>query len=227
MYDSYVQVRVPVPDFRTAVSGIQPAHLRAGVARPFKEVQGDLRVLLTGRVLVGHAVKNDLNALLLKHDKRYVRDTSTFSRFRELATTPGRTPALCTLAEKLLRVEIQVGAHSSVEDARAAMALFRLEKERFDAEVIARYGHIRVEAPREEIGVGGGERVKRNRDKKKKRRSTSCNADLGGLGFLWLVQISLTNVFCMVLLDICKFVDRHSAMPFATTAQVLLHVLFS
>lgn len=170
VYDSYVQVRVPVTDFRTAVSGIEPRHLKVGVARPFKEVQADLRVLLAGRVLVGHAVKNDLDVLMLKHDKRYIRDTSKFSKFRELATIPGRTPALRTLAEKLLGVEIQVGAHSSVEDARAAMALFRLEKERFDAEVIARYGHIRVEAAEAEVDAGGGDSVKRSRKKKKKKK---------------------------------------------------------
>lgn len=178
VYDSYVQVKVPVTDYRTAVSGIEPRHLRKDVARPFKEVHDDLRVLLAGRILVGHAVKNDLDALLLKHDKRYIRDTSKFSKFRELAMIPGRTPSLKILAEKLLGVEIQVGAHSSVEDARATMALFKLEKEGFDTEVISRYGHIRA-GPVTGGGGGGGAddeaeggepTKKRNRNKKKKKK---------------------------------------------------------
>jgi RNA exonuclease 4 len=171
VYDSYVQVKVPVTDYRTAVSGIESKHLRRDVARPFKEVQNDVKILLDGRILVGHAVKNDLDALILKHDKRYIRDTSKYSKFRELANIPGRTPALKTLAEKLLGVQIQIGAHSSVEDARATMALFRLEKDGFDTEVISRYGHIRVDAAAAEVEVGGGEPVKRkSRNRKKTKR---------------------------------------------------------
>jgi len=171
VYDSFVQVKVPVTDYRTAVSGIEPKHLRKGIARPFKEVQSDIKVLLQGRILVGHAVKNDLDALILKHDNWYIRDTSKYSKFRELASIPGRTPSLKTLAEKLLGVEIQVGAHSSVEDARATMALFRLEKEGFDAEVISRYGHVKTaEAVAHREEDGGGDATKRQLRKKKKKK---------------------------------------------------------
>ncbi|KAL5414129.1 hypothetical protein PMIN03_003378 [Paraphaeosphaeria minitans] len=173
IYDSYVQIpeKVTVTDYRTDVSGIEPRHLRKDVARPFKEVQDDLKILLAGRILVGHAVKNDLDVLILKHDKRYVRDTSKYSKFRELAQIPGRTPSLKILAEKLLGVEIQVGAHSSVEDARATMALFRLEKEGFDLEVRERYGNISVGATGAEVEVGAGEPTKRkNKPRKKKKK---------------------------------------------------------
>ena len=174
VYDSYVQVprQIEITDYRTHVSGIEPRHLRKDVARPFDEVRNDLKILLTGRILVGHAVKNDLDVLILKHDKRFIRDTSKFSKFRELATIPGRTPGLKLLAEKLLGVEIQVGAHSSVEDARATMALFRLEKDSFELEVRQKYGNIRLDAIGPEVDVGGSEDTKkksRNRKKKKKR----------------------------------------------------------
>lgn len=173
VYDSYVQIpdKVTVTDYRTDVSGIEPRHLRKDVARPFKEVQEDLKILLEGRILVGHAVKNDLDVLILRHDKRYIRDTSKYSKFRDLAQIPGRTPSLKILAEKLLGVEIQVGAHSSVEDARATMALFRLEKEGFDAEVRERYGHIKIGATGAEVDVGGAEPAKRkNKPRKKKKK---------------------------------------------------------
>lgn len=175
VYDSYVQIpdKVTVTDYRTDVSGIEPRHLKKDVARPFKEVQNDLKILLQGRILIGHAVKNDLDVLILKHDKRFIRDTSKYSKFRELAQIPGRTPSLKTLAEKLLGVEIQVGAHSSVEDARATMALFRLEKEGFDAEVRERYGNIKTGTTGSEVEVdgGGGEPAKRkNKPRKKKKK---------------------------------------------------------
>ncbi|KAL7778420.1 hypothetical protein CFE70_007920 [Pyrenophora teres f. teres 0-1] len=164
--------QVQVTDYRTAVSGIEPRHLRKDVARPFDEVRNDIKILLAGRILVGHAVKNDLDVLILKHDKRFIRDTSKFSKFRALAMIPGRTPGLKLLAEKLLGVEIQVGAHSSVEDARATMAIFRLEKDDFEKEIRQKYGNIRLEAAGPEVDVGGGEEVKkksRNRKKKKKK----------------------------------------------------------
>jgi len=170
VYDSYVQVKVPVTDYRTAVSGIEPKHLRPDVARPFKDVQSDLKIILDGRILVGHAVKNDLDALIMKHDTRNIRDTSKYSKFRALGMIPGRTPSLKILAEKLLGVEIQVGAHSSVEDARATMALFRLEKEGFDTEVISKYGHIRVNGAGPDVDAGDGEPVKRKAKNKKKKK---------------------------------------------------------
>jgi RNA exonuclease 4 len=172
VYDSYVQIprNIEVTDYRTAVSGIEPRHLRKDVARPFEEVREDLKVLLAGRILVGHAVKNDLDVLILKHDKRFIRDTSKFSKFRALAMVPGRTPGLKLLAEKLLGVEIQVGAHSSVEDARATMALYRLEKADFEKEIRQKYGHIRLETAGSEVDVGGGEEDKKKRNRKKSKK---------------------------------------------------------
>lgn len=173
VYDSYVQVprKLDVTDYRTAVSGIEPKHLRPDVARPFEEVREDLKILLAGRILVGHAVKNDLDVLILPHDRRLIRDTSKFSKFRALSLTPGRTPGLKHLAEKLLGVEIQTGAHSSVEDARATMALYRLEKDEFENEIRKKYGNVRVEAVTARVD-DGEERTpkKRNNNKKKKKK---------------------------------------------------------
>jgi RNA exonuclease 4 len=85
---------------------------------------------------------------------------------------PGRTPGLKLLADKLLGVEIQVGAHSSVEDARATMALYRLDKDDFEKEIRKLYGNARLEAVGPEVNADGGEEVKkksRNRKKKKKK----------------------------------------------------------
>ncbi|KAF2631171.1 hypothetical protein BU25DRAFT_407707 [Macroventuria anomochaeta] len=174
VYDSYVQMppKVEVTDYRTAVSGIEPKHLRKDVARTFEEVRSDLKILLGGRILVGHAVKNDLDVLILKHDKRLIRDTSKFSKFRQLATKAGWTPGLKMLTQKLLGVEIQTGAHSSVEDARATMALFRLEKDEFEKEIRQKYGNVRMlaAAPEAEADGEAEEKKKRNRKKSKKKK---------------------------------------------------------
>lgn len=140
VYDSFVQPLpgVEVTDYRTFVSGIRPQHLRADVARPFSEVQQEVAKLLEGKVLVGHALRNDLAVLLLSHPKRDIRDTARHANFRK--TSMGRTPALRKLAKDYLGMEIQGGEHSSVEDARATMLLFKLEKDVFEKEVTQRYG---------------------------------------------------------------------------------------
>lgn len=136
LYDSFVLPKEPVTDYRTFVSGITPQLLRS--ARTLELVQKDVVKLLDGRILVGHAIKNDLNALLLAHPKRDIRDTSTYPPYRALSK--GRPPGLKKLAQELLGITIQNGQHSSVEDARATMLLFRRDKDGFEREHAKRWG---------------------------------------------------------------------------------------
>jgi RNA exonuclease 4 len=152
LYDSYV---LPPPgnrveDYRTFVSGIKPSHLQPGYARPFAQVQADVAKLLKGRVLVGHALRNDLAVLGFGHPKRDLRDTARYSGFRKKAHGP---PALRLLAKEVLGLEIQAGEHSSLEDARAAMALFRRGRVGFEGEVRRRFG------ARSSLGKGGKGKV--------------------------------------------------------------------
>ena len=136
LYDSFVLPKESVTDYRTHVSGITPQLLRS--ARTLEIVQANVAKLLNGRILVGHAIKNDLNALLLGHPKRDIRDTSKYPPYRALAK--GRSPALKKLAQQLLGIAIQDGQHSSVEDARATMLLFRRDKEGIEREHAKRWG---------------------------------------------------------------------------------------
>lgn len=136
LYDSFVLPQLPVTDYRTHVSGITPTNLRSG--RPFAEVQRAIAALLAGRILVGHALKHDMGVLQLSHPRRDVRDTARHPAFR--ARSMGRAPALRKLAKEVLGLDIQGGEHSSVEDARATMALFRADKEAFEREHARRWG---------------------------------------------------------------------------------------
>ncbi|KAI1908058.1 3'-5' exonuclease [Ophidiomyces ophidiicola] len=130
VYDSFVKPKEMVTDWRTKVSGITPAKLVS--ARTLEEVQKDVAGLLDGRILIGHAIQNDLNALLLSHPKRDIRDTSVHPPYRKIAG--GVKPRLKVLAAELLGLQIQGAAHSSVEDARATMLLFQRDKESFERE---------------------------------------------------------------------------------------------
>jgi RNA exonuclease 4 len=134
IYDSYVQKQAgdTIEDYRTFVSGIKPGHMKAGYARPFAEVVATVDKLLQNRILVGHALKKDLQVLTLSHAQRDIRDTSRYAKFR--VESRGKPPALRKLARSELGLEIQTGEHSSIEDARATMMLFRKEKAGFEEE---------------------------------------------------------------------------------------------
>lgn len=130
VYDKYVKPREKVVDYRTPVSGIRPDQLRDG--EDFTVVQTEVASILKGRLLVGHALKHDLDVLYLSHPRRYLRDTSRYKPFRHLSK--GSTPSLKKLTFELLGREIQIGEHNSVEDARAAMQLYMLYRNRWESE---------------------------------------------------------------------------------------------
>ncbi|KAL3426032.1 RNA exonuclease [Phlyctema vagabunda] len=130
IYDSFVRPKEFVTNWRTHVSGVSPKNMTT--ARTFEVVQQEVAEILKERILVGHAIKNDLEAMMLGHPKRDIRDTSRFSGFRKYSA--GKTPSLKKLAKEVLGVDIQGGEHSSIEDARATMLLFRRHKSAFDVE---------------------------------------------------------------------------------------------
>ncbi|KAF1985039.1 hypothetical protein K402DRAFT_413487 [Aulographum hederae CBS 113979] len=160
LYDSFVLPHQPVLDYRTHVSGVTAALLRPGYARPFSDVQKDVADLLKGKILVGHAIRNDIDVLMFGHPRRDVRDTSRHASFRQYAA--GATPSLKKLAREILGWDIQAGEHSSIEDARATMALFQREKESFERE------HVRVFGVSKKVVEQVKTKVKSKAKKKKK-----------------------------------------------------------
>jgi RNA exonuclease 4 len=85
--------------------------------------------IIEHRTLVGHAIHNDLQVdiyknehskqsffflkvLFLSHPKRRIRDTQRYKGFRSLFN--GGLPSLKSLADKVLGLKIQTGAHDSV-----------------------------------------------------------------------------------------------------------------
>lgn len=127
--DLYVRPMERVTDFRTAVSGITPKHLLTAVE--FKDAQKQVADVIEDKIVVGHAVHNDFKALLLDHPQRLIRDTSRYKPFRALSK--GNTPSLKRLAHEILGIRIQDGSHSSVEDARITILLYRKHKDAWDA----------------------------------------------------------------------------------------------
>ncbi|KAG6018292.1 hypothetical protein E4U43_005709 [Claviceps pusilla] len=135
VYDSYVKPTQRVTDWRSHVSGVSPKEMR--FARDFVEVQKEVSSIIQGRILIGHDIKHDLEALKLSHPPKDIRDTAKHPAFRKFGN--GRKPALRNLAREILGVEIQEDSHSSTEDARATMLLFRKDKPNFDIGHANRY----------------------------------------------------------------------------------------
>ncbi|NXW07947.1 REXO4 exonuclease, partial [Fregetta grallaria] len=110
IYDKYVKPTEEVTDYRTAVSGIRPENINTG--EDFKTVQKEVAEILNGRILVGHALRNDLKVLFLDHPKKKIRDTQRYKPFRQRVKNPW--PSLKLLCERLLNVQVQTSEHCSV-----------------------------------------------------------------------------------------------------------------
>ncbi|EXJ75283.1 uncharacterized protein A1O5_01979 [Cladophialophora psammophila CBS 110553] len=162
IYDSYVLPLETVTDYRTHISGISHNHMKT--ARRFKEVQVEVAKILKDRVIVGHAIRHDLEALMISHPQRDVRDTARHPSYRKIAG--GGSPRLKILASELLGFEIQQSEHSSVEDAQACMLLFRKDKAAFEREHSKRW----PAQPPPERNQDAEDQTKPRKHKKKKKK---------------------------------------------------------
>ncbi|XP_067648275.1 uncharacterized protein [Eurosta solidaginis] len=121
LLDKFVKPFKKVIDYRTSISGIRPKDIENG--EEFHVVQDQVIEILQGKILVGHAVRNDLAVLHIKHPYKNIRDTARYKPLCRLVSN-GRTPSLKLLSQAILGIEIQVGEHNSIEDARAAMKIY-------------------------------------------------------------------------------------------------------
>jgi RNA exonuclease 4 len=138
LLNKYVRPAEPVTDYRTHVSGCTAALLRG--AEPLAPVQAEVAALLRAKVLVGHGLQNDLKALLLSHPAASTRDTA---RYRPFMYTRGdgkwNPKRLKHLVHQHLQIDIQRegAAHEPAEDARGALALYRLHRREWEHSLIA------------------------------------------------------------------------------------------
>ncbi|XP_037653317.1 RNA exonuclease 4 isoform X2 [Choloepus didactylus] len=128
IYDKYIKPMEPVTDYRTAVSGIRPENLMQG--EEFEVVQKEVAELLKGRILIGHALHNDLKVLFLDHPKKNIRDTQKYKPFKKQVKS-GR-PSLKLLSEKILGIRVQESEHCSIQDAQVAMRLYVMVKKEWE-----------------------------------------------------------------------------------------------
>ncbi|XP_037310000.2 interferon-stimulated 20 kDa exonuclease-like 2 isoform X2 [Pungitius pungitius] len=133
VYDKFINPPVPVTDYRTRWSGIRRSDLVN--AAPYSEARKEILRLLMGKVVIGHAVHNDFNVLGYSHPAALTRDTSRIPLLNQRAGFAATECAsLKRLTKAIFNRDIQTGkkGHSSVEDARATMELYKVVEEEWE-----------------------------------------------------------------------------------------------
>ncbi|WVF71105.1 hypothetical protein IAT40_005902 [Kwoniella sp. CBS 6097] len=134
--ESFVYVNPQnVLDYRTSSSGIKPGDLDG--APTFEQIVPKIKEIINNRILVGHALFNDLKALNHRHPYESFRDTVLYLPLRQLVgvTREGEYPSLKKLSKEILGIDIQASegrGHDPVEDARAAMSIFLSVREAYE-----------------------------------------------------------------------------------------------
>ena len=142
LLDTFVRVPERVTDFRTRVSGVRPRDIAVtnASAMGHDEVRAAVGELLSGKVLVGHALRNDLSALMISHPRGDVRDTARYAPFMRPSGSGGgklRPRKLRDLVYENLgrRIQVEGESHCSIDDARGTMELFQIVRGRWEKDL--------------------------------------------------------------------------------------------
>ena len=140
--DTFVQVPDRVTDFRTFVSGIRAKDIKMtnSNAMELHACRKKVGEILKNKILVGHSLKNDFAALMLGHPKHLIRDTARYKPFMRASGRNGgklKPRKLRDLVKEHVGLIIQKDgeAHTSVEDAKATMELYKSVREQWEKEV--------------------------------------------------------------------------------------------
>jgi len=137
LIDDYITSKEKVYDYLTNYSGIREGDLDPHRSRhnlvPLKIAYKKLWILLNlGCRFLGHSLKSDFRVINIQIPKSQIIDTADLFWIEKRARKLG----LAFLAWYLLKEEIQVETHDSIEDARTALKLHHKYEEFKDAGVL-------------------------------------------------------------------------------------------
>lgn len=133
VYDKFIKPPMPITDYRTRWSGIRRSDLVN--ATPYSEARKEILKLIHGKVVIGHAIHNDFKALSYTHPNAFTRDTSRIPLLNQRAGFPeNQCASLKRLTKAIFNRDIQTGrrGHSSVEDAKASLELYKVVEEQWE-----------------------------------------------------------------------------------------------
>ncbi|KAI1364122.1 PAB-dependent poly(A)-specific ribonuclease subunit PAN2 [Xylaria arbuscula] len=138
--DDYIEINEKVVDYLTSYSGITPEDLDKKIAAerghnlvPLKLAYKKIWILLNlGCKFLGHGLKQDFRVINIHVPKSQVIDTSDLFFIKERL----RKLSLQFLAHTILKEDIQLHTHDSIEDARTALRLYRKYQEYVEAGIL-------------------------------------------------------------------------------------------
>lgn len=143
-------------DYLTEFSGVRAEDLRG--APSFPNVQRRVQNIIDNKIVVGHSLHNDFGALQLSHEIENKRDIGK-SRFiinkygNNMGQPRGQPVSLKTLAHLILNRNIQVNGHDSIEDARAALDIYKHFQEEIEKEE-GIGGNMEMQVEQDGFGTG-------------------------------------------------------------------------
>ncbi|KAI0467541.1 PAB-dependent poly(A)-specific ribonuclease subunit PAN2 [Xylaria cf. heliscus] len=138
--DDYIIINEKVVDYLTSYSGITEQDLDKTIAAdrghnlvPLKIAYKKIWILLNlGCKFLGHGLKQDFRVINVYVPKTQVIDTSNLFFIKERL----RKLSLQFLAYTILKEDIQLHTHDSIEDARTALRLYRKYQEYVEAGIL-------------------------------------------------------------------------------------------
>jgi DNA polymerase III epsilon subunit-like protein len=136
LLDEFVyQSNRPIKDYRTDITGVDEKLLRQS-GKSKDQVISQVKEILKDKIVVGHGLNNDFDVLGFnpKDINCQIRDTASYKPIRE-AKKIDKIPSLKSIVKLHLNKEIQTGVHSSVEDARCALAVYKMFAKTWEVEL--------------------------------------------------------------------------------------------
>ncbi|KAI0067822.1 hypothetical protein BV25DRAFT_1834814 [Artomyces pyxidatus] len=133
VFDTFVRPTQPVVDHRTAETGVLPSHIAN--APTFLDVQTQLTLLLRNKIIVGHALWHFFSVMGIRHPTIDTRDVASFIPFRRSLRSGRQLPPLPVLVNRLMGQNIGLGHEHPLENARAALDLFRSAEQAWETAI--------------------------------------------------------------------------------------------
>lgn len=145
--DTFVQVPVPVTDFRG--TGIDPQLIASSnrQAMNFAKVRLTVHQILKGKILIGHNLHEHLTALGLSHPPSDIRDTARFQNFQyeEIDGITGERivveRSLVDLSCEFLQQELESEILAPMEACNVSLQLYKKFREVWEAVLVQEASH--------------------------------------------------------------------------------------
>ncbi|EJD04298.1 uncharacterized protein FOMMEDRAFT_28031 [Fomitiporia mediterranea MF3/22] len=132
IYDKFVRPTHQIEDFRPSVTGLLAEHLSTSEALYI--VRQEVSALLRDKTIVGHSLWMHFSLLGITHPAIHTRDVALYLPFHRSIRSSTVTP-LKSLVSHLMRRKIGRSHEHPLEEARAALDLFRSYEEPWEDEI--------------------------------------------------------------------------------------------